>query len=84
MKPATSSTSISSLVSLEDEEEKRKVGTEKMSFVLQELVETEKEYVDKMHDVIKVGMTAHVIQINHINVYRTTYQRCFLLICRSL
>ena len=68
MKPATSSTSISSLVSLEDEEEKRKVGTEKMSFVLRELVETEKEYVDKMHDVIKVGVAAHVIQITHVNV----------------
>ena len=68
MKSATSNSSISSLVSLEDEDEKRKVGTEKMSYVLQELVDTEKEYVDKMSDVIKVGVATHVIQISCTNV----------------
>ena len=56
------------MVSLEDEEEKKKVGTEKMFFVMQELVDTEKEYVDKMNDVIKVGVAGHVMQINHAGV----------------
>ena len=68
MKPATSSTSISSMVSLEDEDDRKKVGTEKMFFVLQELVETEKEYVDKMNDVIKVGVAAHVMQLDHASI----------------
>lgn len=68
MKPATSNSSISSMVSLEDEDDKKKVGTEKMLFVLQELVHTEKEYVDKMKDVIKVGVAAHVMQINYASV----------------
>lgn len=65
MKPATSNTSISSMVSLEDEDEKKKVGTEKMSFVLQELLDTEKEYVSKMKNLIEVGVADHVIRINY-------------------
>ena len=56
------------MVSLEDEDDRKKVGTEKMFFVLQELVETEKEYVDKMNDVIKVGVAAHVMQLGHASV----------------
>lgn len=56
------------MVSLEDEDEKKKKGTEKMFFVLQELVNTEKEYVDKMNDVIKVGVDVHVMQLNHASV----------------
>lgn len=39
-----------------------------MSFVLQELVDTEKEYVDKMNDVVKVGVAAHVMQIRYATI----------------
>jgi len=56
-----------------------------MSFVLQELVGTEKEYVDKMNDIIKVGVAAYVIQMNYvINVYRIIYLKCCLVNCLSL
>ena len=68
MKSASSETSISSVVSLEDEDEKKKMGAEKMLFVLQELVDTEKEYVGKMKDVIKVGMGCSHDANNYVNV----------------
>ena len=74
------------MASLEDEDEKKKVGAEKMSFVLQELVGTEKEYVEKMNDLIKVGMDSHVMQISHTGILhcRIFYQKCHLQNCLSV
>jgi len=53
IKPAIS---ISSITSIEDEENKQTAGKEKMMFVVKELLDTEKEYVEKMNDLIKVGV----------------------------
>ena len=53
IKPAVSNNSIASM---EDDEDKLAAGKEKMMFVLKELLDTEKEYVEKMNDLIKVGM----------------------------
>jgi len=58
IKPAISNHSIASM---EDEENKQAAGREKMMFVLKELLDTEKEYVEKMNELIKVGVTGNVM-----------------------